>query len=60
LREKRQSPAFIASTSHTSSSKSACDASTRSSLAGAIEVQPCSPLEGMVWKLDLPEGEGSK
>ena len=29
-------------------------------LAGAVEVQPCSLLEGMVWKLDPPEGEGSK
>jgi transcriptional regulator with XRE-family HTH domain len=29
-------------------------------LAGAVEVQPCKLLEGMTWKLDLPEGEGSK
>ena len=28
-------------------------------LAGALEVEPCALLTGMVWKLDLPK-EGSK
>lgn len=29
-------------------------------LAGAVEVQPCSLLEGVTWRLDAPEGQGSK
>lgn len=29
-------------------------------LAGAVEVEPCELLTGLVWDLDLPEEEGAE